>query len=149
MRNSPVAKTVAADGRDHMKNLRWLEMESEIIVPFEAPRPGRQCLFMAAEFNLEVEKAGFSAAASAEQRYLGEHTRIARRLPGVRFYMVGRLIEAAGQIPDRLRIAFLAFDDIVALRAAYRSPVGVELIKDEEATIADARVYRMDATVQI
>ncbi len=149
MRTSPVAKAVAADGREHMTNLRWLEMDSEIIVPLEAKQPARQCLLMAAEFDLQVEKAGFGDAASAEQRYLGEHTRIARRLPGLRHYMVGRLVEAARQKPDRLRMAFLAFDDAEALRAAYRSPVGLELIKDEEATIANARVYRIDATVQI
>jgi uncharacterized protein (TIGR02118 family) len=148
MRKSPVAKAVAADGRDHMKNLRWLEMDSEVIVPLQA-RPGQQCLLMVAEFNLQIDKAGFSDFASAEQRYLREHTRIARRLPGVRFYMVGRLIEAAHQTPERSRIAFLAFDDVEALRAAYRSPLGLELIKDEKATIADARVCRIDATVQL
>jgi uncharacterized protein (TIGR02118 family) len=149
MRKSPVAKAVAADGREHMTNLRWLEMDSEIIVPFEAKRPGNKYLLMAAEFDLQVEKAGFSDAASAEQRYLGEHTRIARRLPGLRHYMVGRLVEAAHEKPDRLRIAFLVFDDADALKSAYRSPVGIELIKDEEAPIANARVYRIDATVQL
>jgi hypothetical protein len=43
----------------------------------------------------------------------------------------------------------LAFDGEAALRDAYRSAVGAELIKDEEATIANARVYRIAATVQI
>lgn len=149
MRKSPAAKAVAADGREHMKNMRWLEMDSEVIVPFESKRTGGQYLLMAAKFDLHVEKAGFSDAASAEQRYLGEHTRIARRLPGLRHYMVGRSVEAAHQKPDRLRVAFLIFDDADTLRAAYQSPVGLELIKDEEATIANARVYRIDATVQI
>jgi uncharacterized protein (TIGR02118 family) len=146
---SPVAKPLAVDGRAHMTNLRWLEVDSEIIVPFETAHPGRQFLVMVAEFDLHVEKAGFSEAASAERRYLGEHTRIARRLPGLRHYMVGRLVDAAQRKPDRLRIAFLAFDDAETLRSAYRSPVGAELIKDEGATIANARVYRMDATIQI
>ena len=132
-----------------MTNLRWLEMDSEIIVPFDANPAGRQFLLMASAFDLHVEKAGFSDAASAEQRYLGEHTRIARRLPGLRHYMVGRLVETAHQKPDRLRMAFIAFDDAEALRAAYRSPVGQELIKDELATIANARVYRIDATSQL
>jgi uncharacterized protein (TIGR02118 family) len=149
LRKSPVAKPLAADGREHMANVRWLESDSEIIVPFESQQPGRECLLMAAEFDLHVESAGFRDVATAEQRYLGEHTRIARRLPGLRHYMVGRLAEAAGQRPDRLRLAILAFDDGEALRAAYRSPVGAELIKDENATIANARVYRIAATVQI
>jgi len=149
IRKSPEAKAVAADGRDHMMNLRWLEADSETIVPFESREPGRHLLLMAAEFDLQVEKAGFSDPASADQRYLGEHTRIARRLPGLRYYMVGRLVEAARQKPDRSRIAFLAFDDSEALRSAYRSPVGFELVKDEEATIANARVFRIDATIQL
>ena len=149
MRRSPVAKAVGADGRDHMTKLQWLEMDTEVIVPFETSPAGRQFLLMAAAFDLRVKEAGFSDAASAEQRYLGEHTRIARRLPGLRHYMVGRLVEANHQMPDRMRMAFIAFDDVEALRAAYRSPVGLELLKDEEATIANARVYRIDATGQI
>jgi len=149
MRTSAVAKPLAADGREHMANLRWLEMDSEIIVPFEVKKPGLEFLLMAAEFDLHVEKAGFADAASADARYLGEHTRIARRLPGLRHYVVGRLVEAAGRHPDRSRMAMLAFDDEAALRDAYRSAVGAELIKDEEATIANARVYRIAATVQI
>ncbi len=148
MRESPVANPLAADGREHMKNLRWLEMDSEVIVPLESQGSGSRYLLMAAEFDLQVETAGFSDAASAEERYLGEHTRIARRLPGLRHYMVGRLVEAGRRKPDRLRLALLAFDDAQALREAYRSPVGLELIKDEQATIANARVYRIDATVQ-
>jgi hypothetical protein len=43
----------------------------------------------------------------------------------------------------------LVFDDSEVLKAAYRSPVGRDLAKDEEATITNACVYRMDATVQI
>src|ERR1700693_75028 len=31
MRKSPAAKAVTADGREHMTNLRWLEMDSEVI----------------------------------------------------------------------------------------------------------------------
>ena len=149
MRKSEAARAVAADGREHMTNLRWLEMDSEVIVPFATKRLGGRYLLVAAEFDLEVEKAGFSDIAAAERRYLDEHTRIARRLPGLRYYMVGRPVEAAHQKPDRLRVAFLIFDDAAALKAAYRSPVGLELIKDEEATIANARVHRIDATVQI
>jgi uncharacterized protein (TIGR02118 family) len=149
MRDSPVAKPLAADGREHMKNMRWLEMDSHVIVPLEPAAPGSRYLLMAAEFDLQVETAGFSDAASAEERYLGEHTRIAQRLPGLRHYMVGRLVATGQREPDRLRMALLAFDDAQALRAAYRSPVGLELVKDEEATIANARVYRIDGTVQI
>ena len=148
-RKSPVVKALAADMREHMRNLRWLEMDSEIIAPFESKQSEREYLLMAAEFDLQIEQAGFSDAASAEQRYLGEHTWIARKLPNLRHYMVGRLVEAAGRQPDRSRFALLAIDNTEALRAAYRSAVGTELLKDEEVTIANARVFSIEATVQI
>ena len=72
-------------------------------------------------------------------------TSIARRLPGLRNYVIGKL----GAGADRYRIAILVFDSAAAFKAAYRSPVGLELIKDEEATIRDARVHRLDARVEV
>jgi uncharacterized protein (TIGR02118 family) len=148
-RKSPVAKPLAADSREHMTNLRWLEADTDVIVPFDSRPPGHRCLLMAAEFDLHVEQAGFSDAASAEQRYLGEHTRIASKLPGLRYYLVGRLVAAAGREPDRARFALLGFDNAEALREAYRSPAGADLIKDGEATISNARFLRIEATLHI
>ena len=94
-------------------------------------------------------EAGRLDLAAAEKRYLDRHTYLARRLPGLRHYLIGRLMPIAGAPPEHLRMAALVFDDFEALKAAYRSPVGRELAKDEEATIANASVYRIDATVQI
>ena len=48
-----------------------------------------------------------------------------------------------------LRMTMLVFDSFETLGDAYRSPVGQELQKDEETTIVNARVYRIDATVQL
>ena len=48
-----------------------------------------------------------------------------------------------------LRMAMLVFDSSEALHDAYHSPVGQELSKDEEATIVNTRLYRIDATVQL
>ena len=146
MRNSPVAKPLAADGDAHMSGTRWLELESEIIVPFTTKQPGKDYFVMAAEFDLKLDGLDLAAA---EKRYLDQHTHLARRLPGLRHYLIGRLMPVAGTPPERLRMAALVFDDFEALKAAYRSPAGRELAKDEEATITNARVYRIDATVQI
>lgn len=146
MRDSPVAKPLAADGDAHMSDTRWLELESEIIVPFTAKQPGKNYFMMAAEFDLKLDGIDLEAA---EKRYLDHHTHLARRLPDLRHYLIGRLMPAAGARPERLRMAILVFDDAEALKAAYRSPVGRELAKDEEATITNARVYRIDATVQV
>ena len=146
MRDSPVAKPLAADGESHMSGTRWLELESEIIVPFTAKQAGKDYFVMAAEFDLKLDGLDLAAA---EKRYLDHHTHLARRLPGLRHYLIGRLMPAAGAPPERLRMAALVFDDFEALKAAYRSPAGRELAKDEEATITNACVYRIDATVQI
>ncbi len=145
MRDSPVARPLAADGEAHMSGTRWLELESEIIVPFTTKQPGKDYFMMAAEFDLKVDGLDLEAA---EKHYLGHHTHLARRLPGLRHYLIGRLMPIAGQPPERQRMAVLVFDDSEALKAAYRSPAGRELAKDEEATITNARVYRIDATVQ-
>jgi uncharacterized protein (TIGR02118 family) len=131
---------IIADTQAHLKDLRTVIFDGEIIVPFEDRRPGQKCFVMAAEFNLE---GGNSEA--AEKRYREHHTGIARRLPGLRNYMIGKL----GAGADRYRIAILAFDSLDAFKDAYRSPVGAELIRDEEATIRDARVYRLDACVEV
>jgi len=146
MRDSPVANPLAADGESHMSGTRWLEIESEIIVPFTAKQPGKDYFVMAAEFDLKLDGLDLAAA---EKRYLDHHTHLARRLPGLRHYHIGRLMPVAGTPPELLRMAALVFDDFEALKAAYRSPVGRELANDEEATITNARVYRIDATVQI
>lgn len=146
MLNSPVAKPLIDDGAAHITGQRWLEFDSEVIVPFAAKSPGAHFLLMAAEFDLKLNGGDLAAA---EERYLSHHTHLARRMPGLRHYMVGRLAPSAGRKPERLRMALLAFDDTLALAQAYQSPIGKELAADERATITNARVYRLDATVQV
>jgi uncharacterized protein (TIGR02118 family) len=146
MRNSPVAQPLIDDSEAHLTGTRWLELDSEVVVPFATAQSGKDCFMMAAEFDLKLDGGDLAAA---EKRYLDHHTHLARRMPGLRHYLIGRLAEVAGKKPDRFRMAMLVFDDVEALKAAYRSPVGQELAKDEEATIANARVYRLDATVQV
>jgi uncharacterized protein (TIGR02118 family) len=137
---TPLGPALMEDSQAHLKDIRTTFFDGEIIVPFDARKPGQNCFVMVAEFNLD--QANVEAA---EKRYREHHTGIARRLPGLRNYMIGKL----GAGADRYRIAILAFDSVDAFKDAYRSPVGAELIKDEDATIHDARVYRLDARVVI
>lgn len=132
------------DTQEHLKDLRSLLFEGEVIVPFQGRKAGQSCFIMAAEFNLE-QSGGLEAA---EQRYRNNHTSLARRLPGVRNYIIGKLA-GAGPAADRYRIAILAFDSEQAFLDAYRSPEGRVLRKDEDETIRDARVHRLDARVEI
>lgn len=145
MRDSPVAKPLTDDGVEHLTNVRWIHLDSEVIVPFNA-KPGSTCTLMAAEFDLKLNGEDYAAA---EARYLNHHTHIARRLPGLRNYMVASVVAKQGVKPELPRMALLVFDNAEAGREAYRSPVGQELAADEAATITNARVYRLDATVQV
>ncbi|HZO82827.1 MAG TPA: EthD family reductase [Candidatus Binataceae bacterium] len=146
---SQAGARMRAHGAAHLADLRPMAMDGEEIVRFDGRRSGQRCFLFAAEFDLN-RRPGEELAA-AEHRYLDYHTGVARRLPGLRYYMVGRLVDrsAPGGKADRLRAALLVFDSVEAWRAAYRSPVGEELVKDEEASIANARVHRLDAVVQL
>jgi uncharacterized protein (TIGR02118 family) len=137
---TPAGPAIMADTQAHVKDLRTNIFDGEIIVPFDDRKPGQKCFVMAAEFNLDK-----SNPEAAEKRYREHHTSIARRLPGLRNYLIGKL----GPSADRYRIAILAFDSADTFKDAYHSPVGAELIKDEEETIREARVHRLDARVEI
>jgi len=144
--NSPeLIGPLIADTQGHLKDLASHAAEGEVIVPYESRRAEQRCFAMVAEFDLE-ESAG---AAAAEDRYLSKHTAIARQLPGLRNYMIGKLVRASGGDVTRNRMAILVFDSIEAYRAAYASEVGAELQKDEAATIRNAIVRRLDARVEV
>jgi uncharacterized protein (TIGR02118 family) len=142
---SDVVPALLADTQAHLKDGTSAAVEAETIVPFDSRRAGQQCFVMVAEFDLE-QSAGIEAA---EKHYLGTHVSIARRLPGLRNYIIGKLIKTPGIEDSRYRMATLVFDSLDAYRVAYASPVGRELLKDEAATIRNARVYRLDARVEV
>jgi uncharacterized protein (TIGR02118 family) len=142
---SDVVPALLADTQAHLKDGTSTAVDAETIVPFDLRRAGQQCFVMVAEFDL-VQGAGLDAA---EKHYLGTHVSIARRLPGLRNYIIGKLIKTSGIEDSRYRMATLVFDSLDAYRAAYASPAGRELLKDEEATIRNARVYRLDARVEV
>ena len=93
--------------------------------------------YMIATFDLRFAGA---TPADAERYYLERHVPLARRLPGLRAYVVGTLAATPGIPADRRRGAILAFESEDAWRAAYRSPVGRALRDDEKRLIADPRV---------
>ncbi len=138
---SEVAPPLVADTQAHLKDVASRSLAAEVIVPFDSRRAEQRCLVMCAEFDLE-RSGGLDAA---ERHYRDVHVGIAKRLPGLRNYMIGKLEGGA----DRYRMAILVFDSLDALRDAYRSPVGKELVRDEEATIRNPRVMRLDARVEV
>ena len=91
-------------------------------------------LYLVGTFNFNAQR--FSPE-QAERHYLEHHVPLARRLPGLRQYAIGKLIETRTVYAGRYRGAILGFDNLDALRAAYASPVGQELRCDEDLLIAD------------
>jgi EthD domain-containing protein len=157
LHKSPAARPLLADGAAHLRVNRWLELDSEIMVPFESRRPGLQCFVMATEFELKVDGCDDEAA---EQRYLNYHVELARQLPNLRHYMIskyqvsrqlGASAAAMGNLAARnpLRMAMFVFDSFEALCDACQSPLGKKLNQNEQATMAIRRVYHIDATVQL
>jgi uncharacterized protein (TIGR02118 family) len=143
---SDVSKRVLDDGAAHLADVRRLSLDSTVIVPFEAKQPGRNYFVLAGEFDLKTATGGIE---SADRRYLAEHTAVAAQLPGLRYYVTGRQLETGGQKPERFRCAILAWDSFEAFQAAFNSPVRDELVKDEEATIANILFHYIDAVAQV
>lgn len=98
-------------------------------------------LYMATAFDWRRDHL---AGEEAERHYREYHVPLARRLPGLRRYVIGPLVGTRTIPADRARGAILAFDSLDALRAAYRSPVGTELRADEQRLIAEPRVILID-----
>ncbi|HUY28295.1 MAG TPA: EthD family reductase [Candidatus Binataceae bacterium] len=144
MRSEVIAPLVA-DTRAHLTNLASISISGEAIVPCAPREPGAPCFIMAAEFDLEGAAGDLAAA---ERHYRGVHVELARKLPGLRHYLIGK-IERGASASDRYRMAVLVFDSLEAFRAAYKSPAGQVLVRDENATIRNARVMRIDARSEV
>jgi uncharacterized protein (TIGR02118 family) len=143
---STVVPELVADSSAHLKDLMMKSVTGDVVIPFESRKPGQPCFIMAAEFDLAAPGGD---GAAAERHYLDVHVAIARRLPGLRNYLAGKIDGAGASSGERQRMAVLVFDSRDALREAYRSPVGQELVRDEQATIRNPRVWRIDARVEL
>jgi uncharacterized protein (TIGR02118 family) len=144
MRSEAVAPLVA-DTQAHLRNLASISISGEEVVPPAIRGAGARCFIMAAEFDFTDGARDLEAA---EKHYRGVHVELARKLPGLRHYLIGK-IAGAGSPSARYRMAVLVFDSIEAFRAAYKSPEGLALTRDEQATIRNARVLRIDARGEI
>ena len=157
LHGSAAAKLLLQDGAEHLRVNRWLELGSEIIVPFEPRRPGLTCFVLATEFELGLDGDDY---ATAESQYVERIVNRTRQLPNLRHYMISkyqltkrpdtmRARSAVAAMRSPLRMAMLVFDSSDALGEAFASPLGTELRNDESATITHLRSYEIDATVQM
>ena len=93
-------------------------------------------LYMVGSFDFNHERFSLD---EAERHYREYHVPLARRLPGLRRYVIGPLVATRTVPAERHRAAILGFDSLEALRAAYGSPVGQELRVDEGNLLAQPR----------
>lgn len=90
---------------------------------------------MFARFNFK------SADLAAEDKnYFDNHVTLARRLPGVRMYLTGKLLETAPGKPDRYRAVVFGYDTAQAGLTSLDCPVGVELMADSAEHIVGTTV---------
>ncbi len=69
------------------------------------------------------------------------HAEVVKKLPGLRKYVQGPAVTRAGREPVIDGIAELWFDDVEALRKAWRSPEGQAVREDEKRFIDLERSY--------
>ena len=102
-----------------------------------------EMFYVVASFNLNVEN--FESLEDAERHYVKQHVPLAKRLPGLRRYLIGHPIDFGIATVVHHRAALLAFDDRQVFTEAYRTEIGRELRVDERRTIGEARIFYMDA----
>ncbi|MGH7933028.1 MAG: EthD family reductase, partial [Candidatus Binataceae bacterium] len=131
--NSAAGLKMREHGATLFADIQPLGFDGTVIAAMDSMQIGKRCFMAIAMFDLKVKNDGLEVA---DRRYLAHHTVIARRLPGLRYYVTGRMFERNGYKPDRFRCAIVIFDNFQAFDQAFRSEVGVELAKDEAATLS-------------
>lgn len=94
--------------------------------------------YFVSTFNFNLNN--FSSKEEALKHYLDYHVPLARKLPGLKRYIVGPITKTRGGPSQFERCAMLVFESRDALRNAYRSEIGKALIEDENRLIGDYHV---------
>jgi uncharacterized protein (TIGR02118 family) len=119
-------------------------IDARFEVPLEPRRLGQRFFALVASFDYA---AGPGDARAAERHYLERHVPRSRELPGLRGYVTGKVEPRATTVDRRVRMGVEIFDSRDALAAAFRSPVGLELIEDGKYVCADVRVAHLEGEV--
>jgi len=103
---------------------------------------GGAMFLMFARFNFK------SADLAAEDKnYFDHHVALARRLPGVRMYLTGTLIDAGRGKPDHYRAVVFGYDTPQAGLTSLDCPVGVELMADSAEHIVGTTVAACEGEI--
>ncbi len=93
------------------------------------------------DFNLN----NFGSREKAEKHYLEYHVPLAKKMPGLKRYIIGAVKKTRGGQRQYTRSAILVFESRDALRDAYRSETGKALTEDENRLVGDHRVDLVEA----
>jgi len=119
------APALIADTHEHMTQLHNHTADVDPVLPLRAGA-GRDCFLSIATFQ-----------ARDPERYRERHVGLARRLPGLSGYAVG---------PG---LAVLEWPSYDAMREAYRSPHGREVLTSADELCADVRLTYVDARTEV
>lgn len=92
---------------------------------------------MIKQFVVLRRKESLSQAQFA-QYWLEVHAPIAKKMPGLRKYVVSSSSPPPGKDPEYGGVAELWFDDFNALRSAWTSPEGQAAVKDTENFVSSS-----------
>jgi hypothetical protein len=87
--------------------------------------------------------------AAEDKNYFDHHVPLARRLPGVRMYLTGKLLETPNRKPDRYRAVLFGYDTPQAGLSSLDCPTGVELMADSAGHIAGTIVDACEGHVLV
>ena len=93
------------------------------------------------KFNLK----NYKTKEEALKHYLEYHVPLAKKMPGMKRYIIGGIEKTKGGSPQYDRMAILVFESREALRDAYRSEIGKALIEDENRLVGDYTVQLVES----
>jgi uncharacterized protein (TIGR02118 family) len=93
------------------------------------------------DFNLN----NYGSIEEAEKHYFEYHVPLAKKMPGLKRYIIGPVKKTRGGQRQYTRSATLVFESRDALREAYRSEIGKALVEDENRLVGDHRVDLVEA----
>lgn len=133
-RNATLKDNILPDGSSRFSHFRSATVGegADILHPQRTPvddspmrgKPAVKTLFI---FNYHQD----STMADSEKWYFGQHTQIAKKMPGLLHYVTYKVITSpADSDPGFLRLTELWWEDLEAAKAGLYSPPGVDAAKD-------------------
>jgi hypothetical protein len=90
-----------------------------------------------------------SDLAAEDKNYFDHHVSLARRLPGVRMYLTGKMVAAAHGKPGHYRAVLFGYDTAQAGLTSLDCPIGVELMADSAEHIVGTLVDAAECEVVV